>query len=222
MDNYLEQYVFAGGFMMYFLIATSLLAVAWIFQGFIRLRQGRIVPRRIMRAAVELEDGAAAREFEETLARHRSPLARLAVHLLRLQVVGVDPKSDEEENDHLRPALSDEVDRLWRETTGLAAVYAVAPLMGLLGTVIGMIRTFQEFTVNPDHSVQSLSFGINQALVTTMWGLVIAIPAFIFVQIFRGRIFRYEKDLLPRAAKDLARVVWEKRSETERLIDAKR
>lgn len=215
METYLEQYVYAGGFMMYVLAPTSLLAVAWIFQGFIRLRKGRVLPGRLLSAAARLAGGDEALDFQEKLARHPSPLGRLAAHLLRLNVVGADSKSDEEENDHLRSALQDEVDRLWQETTGLATVYAVAPLMGLLGTVIGMIRTFQEFTVNPDHSIESLSLGINQALVTTMWGLVIAIPAFIFVQIFRGRIFRYEKELLPRASKDLARAVWKKTRSTD-------
>ena len=50
-ESYLEQYVYAGGFMMYFLIPTSLLAVAWVFQGFIRLRRGRVLPRRLLLAA---------------------------------------------------------------------------------------------------------------------------------------------------------------------------
>jgi biopolymer transport protein ExbB len=212
MENYLEEYVYSGGFMMFVLVPTSLLALAWVFQGYIRLRQGRIAPQSLLRAARQLDDAKAVRTFEAMLATHSSPLGRLAGHLLRLNVVGADVKTEEEESDYLRPALSDEIDRLWQETTGLATVYAVAPLMGLLGTVIGMIRTFGEFTNNPEHSIESLSQGINQALVTTMWGLVIAIPAYIFVQIFRRRIFRYEKDLLPRGAKELARTVWEKAS----------
>lgn len=210
METYLEQYVLAGGFMMYFLVPASLLAVGWIFQGYVRLSRSRVLPHALLKSAAALPDRAAALAFQEMLAAHASPLGRLAAHLLRLGVVGADSRSDEEETNHLRPALSDEIDRLWQETTGLATIYAVAPLMGLLGTVFGMIRTFQEFTINPDHSVESLSMGINEALVTTMWGLVIAIPAYIFVQIFRRRIFRYEKDLLPRASKDLARIVWEK------------
>lgn len=213
METYLDQYVVAGGFMMYFLVPVSLLAVGWVFQGYVRLSRARVLPRTLTSVASALSDRESALFFQEALAAHRSPLGRLAAHLLRLNVVGADTKSDEEENDHLRPALSDEIDRLWQETTGLATVYAIAPLMGLLGTVMGMIRTFREFTANPEHSVESLSMGINQALVTTMWGLVIAIPAYVFVQIFRRRIFLYEKDLLPRAAKDLARVVWEKSRE---------
>jgi biopolymer transport protein ExbB len=209
-ESYLERFVLSGGFMMVFLIPTSFLALVWIAQGFIRLRRGRVMPSSLSAAAHGLSDAKSAGEFHEVLAGHASPLGRLAAHLLRLNVVGVDPKAIEEEQEHLRPALNDEVDRLWQETTGLVTIYTVAPLMGLLGTVIGMIRTFYEFTNNPEHSIASLSTGINQALVTTMWGLFIAIPAFIFVQILRRRIFRYEKDLLPRAARELAQTVWER------------
>ncbi len=214
MESYLDRFVYSGGFMMYVLVPTSILAVTWIVQGFIRLRQSRVAPDSLLQVAKELPDSQAAARFEELLAKHHTPLGRLAAHLLRLRVVGTDSKSTEEENDYLRPALSDEIDRLWQETTGLATLYAVAPLMGLLGTVIGMIRTFQDFTVNPDHSITSLSFGINQALVTTMWGLMIAIPAYIFVQVFRRHIFRYEKELLPSASKQLAQLVWRHLQET--------
>ena len=210
MQTYYEQYVAAGGFMMIFLLPTSWLAVAWVVRGFLRLRRGRVMPGALADTVRRIGSSAEARLMQETFAGHPSPLARLAAHLLRLDVVGQDPKADEEENEFLRPALDDEIERLLQETSGLATIYTAAPLMGLLGTVIGMIRTFREFTVNPEHSVESLSMGINEALVTTMWGLMIAIPAFIFVQIFRARIFRYEKELLPRAAKDLARQVWKK------------
>lgn len=211
MQTYYEQYVAAGGFMMAFLVPTSLLAVGWIVQGFLRLRRARVMPRGLLISAQGIRRPEEAVAFQESLIAHPSPLGRLAAHLLRLDVVGQDPKADEQETDFLRPAMEDEIERLLQETTALATVYAVAPLMGLLGTVIGMIRTFREFTVNPEHSVESLSQGINEALVTTMWGLMIAIPAFIFVQIFRRRIFRYEKDWLPRAAKELAREVWRKK-----------
>jgi biopolymer transport protein ExbB len=212
MGSYLEKYVLAGGFMMFFLIPTSLVAVAWIAQGYIRLRRGRVAPGQVLAAARRLEDPQAAVRFQEMLAEHPAPVARLAAHLLRLNVVGPDAKSEEEEDERFRLALSDEIDRLWHETTGLATIYVSAPLMGLLGTVTGMMRTFEEFTTNPNHSVESLSTGINEALVTTMWGLFIAIPVGIFVQVFRRRIFRYEKDLLPRAAKELARIVWERKN----------
>ncbi|HUT25572.1 MAG TPA: MotA/TolQ/ExbB proton channel family protein, partial [Sumerlaeia bacterium] len=133
MESYLDRYVLAGGFMMLFLIPTSLVAAAWIAQGYIRLRRGRVAPTQILAAARKLENSRAAARFQEMLTEHPAPLARLAAHLLRLNVVGPDAKSEEEEDDFLRPALSDEIDRLWQETTGLATIYAVAPLMGLLG-----------------------------------------------------------------------------------------
>ncbi|MFW5870633.1 MAG: MotA/TolQ/ExbB proton channel family protein [Candidatus Sumerlaeota bacterium] len=211
MESYLQQYVLNGGWMMAVLLPTSLIAVAFIVQGYVKLRASRIAPKALMDAAERLSDEKAALEFQEMLHEHPAPLGRLAAHLLRLDVVGDDPESDERETDYLRPALNDEIDRLWQETTGLATIYEVAPLMGLLGTVVGLIEAFGEFVTNPEHTVESLSTGINHALITTMWGLMIAIPSYIFVRIFRRKIFRYEKDLLPRRAKELARIVWKKK-----------
>jgi len=74
----------------------------------------------------------------------------------------------------------------------LATIAAVAPLMGLLGTVVGMIKTFTLITVFGTGDAKSLSSGISEALVTTELGLVVAIPALIahgaFVRLSRGRI----------------------------------
>lgn len=207
-SNYLEQYVLSGGVMMIFLIPTSILAAAWVVQGFIRLRRSRIAPRKLHQAARNIQDAKAAQLFEETLAAHDSPLARLAAHLLRLEVVGNDPRTREKENDYLRPALQEEIDLLWQQTTALATIWVIAPLMGLLGTILGLMDTFREYTTNPDHSIATLGIGINRALVTTMWGFIIAIPTYVFLQILRRKIFHYEKELLPREAKNLAGTVW--------------
>ena len=55
-----------------------------------------------------------------------------------------------------------------------------------------------------------LSHGINEALVTTMWGLGIAIPSFIFVSIFRHRLFRFQSNLLPLAVRRILKLIPEK------------
>ncbi len=215
MDSYLQRYVIDGGWMMAVLIPTSLIALALIVQGYVRLRRARVAPTALKKSAERLREAEEAVAFQEMLHVHPSPLGRLAAHLLRLDVVGDDAESDEREGDYLRTTLNDEVDRLWQETTALGTIYEAAPLMGLLGTVIGLIEAFYEFVSNPEHSVESLSTGVNHALITTMWGLMIAIPALIFVRYFRTRIFRYEKEILPIQSKELARIVWQKKRGTQ-------
>jgi biopolymer transport protein ExbB/TolQ len=66
-----------------------------------------------------------------------------------------------------------------------------------------MIRTFYEFSQSQSRSVDELSQGINEALVTTMWGLIIAVPAYLFVSLFRQRLYRYENDRIPSQVRDL-------------------
>src|SRR5690606_2183772 len=82
----------------------------------------------------------------------------------------------------------------------LSLVYNVAPLMGLLGTVFGLLQTFAEFTQAADPSVKDLGQGVNVALITTAWGLSLALPAFIFMYFFTMRINKYEQVILPREA----------------------
>ncbi len=72
---------------------------------------------------------------------------------------------------------SKETTRIHRMTVFLAIIAAVAPLMGLLGTVVGMINTFQAITLYGTGDPQTMAGGISQALITTVLGLIVAVPA---------------------------------------------
>ncbi|MDQ8202303.1 MotA/TolQ/ExbB proton channel family protein [Pelagicoccus sp. SDUM812003] len=88
----------------------------------------------------------------------------------------------------------------------LSTTAAVAPLMGLLGTVVGMIKTFTLIEVFGTGDAKSLSSGISEALVTTELGLVVAIPALIFHGIFT-RIMRYRIGSMEQIATEFSRHV---------------
>ncbi len=77
----------------------------------------------------------------------------------------------------LHDRVSKESGRIHRFTIFLAIIAAVAPLMGLLGTVVGMINTFQAITLYGTGDPQTMAGGISQALITTVLGLVVAVPA---------------------------------------------
>lgn len=95
----------------------------------------------------------------------------------------------------IESALIAEEPRLERSMTLLAAVAAIAPLLGLLGTVTGMIGTFNVISVEGVGDAHGLSGGISVALITTEFGLMVAVPAILLHALFRRTIERREANL---------------------------
>ncbi len=87
----------------------------------------------------------------------------------------------------LHDRVAKESDRIRRFTVFLAIIAAVAPLMGLLGTVVGMINTFQAITLYGTGDPQTMAGGISQALITTVLGLVVAVPAVLLNAVVSAR-----------------------------------
>jgi biopolymer transport protein ExbB len=212
--TYFDRFVLAGGFMMIILIPASLLALMWGIQCVIRLRASRVAPASLLAAARQVPDAKGAEDFIAMLATHPSPLARLTLCLLRSQRIS-DVISHHRDED-FQAALGDEMEFLRKETGGLAGIYKVVPAIGLLGTVIGLMRTFNDFVANPSRTFESLIAGIGNDLVPILWGLAIAIPAFLFVQYARSRIFAYDKIILPGRARELALLLWKKTPKMDR------
>lgn len=179
-SNLLEKYVLSGGPVMWVLIPTSVVMVAAVVQGWLRISHGAVVPRRVLRAA---ERGGA--ELDAVLDRDRSPLAE-ALRRLRAGAA-------------LDAVVADLTDDLRDSLGTLATIFTIAPLLGLVGTVLAMMHTFEQFAAAPDPSLRLISIGVQEALVTTLWGLAIAIPAYVVYQWLHGRINRYERELLPAA-----------------------
>lgn len=198
-ETALERYVLNGGVMMVFLIPLALLAVAFIVQGFINLRSARISPPGFSVRLAEVLGACRSRaEIETALEGEGHSLAMILRRVLR----HLEFKGDADPADLLDQAIAEECDALQQRNSQLAVIYNVAPLMGLLGTVFGMIQTFRNFTESPDPSVRELSEGINIALLTTAWGLAIAIPAFVFLYFFTRRIDSYEQVELRREGQE--------------------
>lgn len=194
METALQRYVLNGGVMMAFLVPLGLLAIAFTVQGFINLRRARLCPANFNRRLPELLAGCRTRrQIEGLLEREGHSLALVLRRVLR----HLEFKADADPAEVLAESIEEECNALQQRNSQLALVYNVAPLMGLLGTVFGMLRTFRNFAESTDPSVRELSVGINVALLTTAWGLAIAIPAFIFLYIFARRISACEQVLFP-------------------------
>jgi biopolymer transport protein ExbB len=199
MESFFDRYVLSGGIIMTLLIPCSFMACYFIVQGLINLRRQRIAPRDLISMAKACNSPESEEKFVSTLRMRRSSLAIIFEKLLAHFAIA----SKIEDEDAVREAVEEETTRLYHKNSQLAVIYTIAPLLGLLGTILGMMRSFYEFSITETRSVAQLSEGINEALVTTMWGLFIAIPSFIMLSIFKHRLFYYETELFPRVIKSL-------------------
>jgi biopolymer transport protein ExbB len=188
MNTYLERYVAEGGVMMLALVPTSILALGYIIQGFITLRRGRMLgSEAVRRACLDL----ARRDDREGLAKllsEQKPTLFSSILRRGLLQDGRSASPGEEVN-----LAREEVARLFRRIHPLAVIFNVAPYMGILGTVIGLMQTFQAYAASGNPTIKQLSAGLDTALITTIWGLGIAIPSYIFHHLFRSKLIRYER-----------------------------
>ena len=170
-----------GGFVMIPLLAVALAAVVLTVWKTIELGRIQIQPVRQLDAAIEAaqhDDDATAREAVTGL---RQPLRSLVEEAIEHRHSGRD-HLEEIMHEHVLAALP----RLERHLGTLAVLGGIAPLLGLLGTVTGMIHTFQLVTIFGSGDAKLLSGGISEALVTTETGLAIAIPV-LLVHAFLAR-----------------------------------
>lgn len=163
----------AGGWLMLPLAVASVVALAICIERAWALRRTRIVPSQL------LSDVAGAVGADD-MARARSLCTASA--LGRILLAGFDSAS--RGRDAMREAMEDAagavVHDLERYLTALGTIASISPLLGLLGTVIGMIRVFAALMRDQTAEVTVLAGGISEALVTTAAGLTVAIPALMF------------------------------------------
>ena len=163
----------------------SLMGLAIIIERLIALRRSAVIPPRFMEGLKAVfrhtsEDRAAGLEY--CRAQNR-PIARVAA--AGISKLHRDPQTVERA---IEDAGANEVVKLRRNLRMLYGVAAVAPMLGLLGTVWGMIEAFQVASVKGLGRAELLATGIYEALVTTFAGLIVAIPVLIFYYYFTGKI----------------------------------
>lgn len=163
----------------------SVLGVTIIIERLFALRKSKVMPRSFMPGLKSVLDHGSSdrRAGLDFCNSDGSPLSRVvAAGIRKLH------KSDETVERAIEDAGALEVDKLRRNMHLLFGVSAVAPMLGLLGTVWGMIDAFQVTSALGTGKGKSLATGIYQALVTTFAGLVVAIPVLILYYYFQGKI----------------------------------
>jgi biopolymer transport protein ExbB len=176
-----------GGKVMWALSALSILALAIIFERLFSLRRSQVIPRSFLPRLRRIYRNPAA-DAEQALAFcriHDSPMARMvAAFIKRL------PRGYESAEKALEDTGSNEALRLRANLRIFYAIGSVATLLGLLGTIAGMIKAFMVTAKagNADNKVELLSTGIYEAMVCTFGGLAVAIVVTLFYYYFVGRI----------------------------------
>jgi biopolymer transport protein ExbB len=170
--------VIKGGPMMIPIGLCSLVAVAVIIERVITLRRSSVLPSNFppgLRKVMTESGGDRAKAMEYCSARP-SPLSRV----IGAAVKRLGEPSDAMER-HVQEAGEREVMRLRKNLRALSVVAAVSPLLGLLGTIFGMILAFQTVAASGEAlgKTEMLAEGIYQAMITTAAGLIVAIPALV-------------------------------------------
>lgn len=193
----LVRLVEAGGPVTVTLLIMSVVATTVILiklWQFARVGVGRT---RAVEDAVSKWIGGNQRQALESLKGRRSPVARVVAHAMRGLVAGVEERHVREDVE--RVALG-EIARLRSYLRVIEATVQIAPLLGLFGTVLGMISSFQALqAAGAEADPAVLAGGIWVALLTTAVGLAIAIPATLVLHWFEGRVERereYMEDAL--------------------------
>ena len=164
----------AGGWLMLPITLASVLAVGICIERAWSLRTAEVVPLGLVERLADASDGKfEAGEFEALCGQ--SSLGRILAAGLAAKGRG-----RERMKEAMQEAAAGVVHDLERYLTTLGTIASISPLLGLLGTVVGMIRVFNALLANGAGNPAALAGGISEALVTTAAGLVVAIPALIF------------------------------------------
>ncbi|MDR5172512.1 MotA/TolQ/ExbB proton channel family protein [Methylobacillus sp. Pita2] len=174
----------AAGWPIWPLIFASIVAVAIIIERLIALREQQIVPKALLPEVQNWLGQGRAGVTAEALSRLEKHSMLGTVFASALKNLGAPREVMKEAVEESGRAVAH---RLEKYLTTLGTIATVAPLLGLLGTVIGMVELFGAFTAT-GHDVAQFARGISVALYNTAGGIVVAVPAMIFYRYFRGKI----------------------------------
>ena len=173
----------AGGPVMWPIILCSVGAAAIILERLWTLQEKRVIPRELTGKVWKLVETRTLTDRHITALEHNSPLGRVLAAGLSNRDRGRDIMKEviEDTGRHV-------VHELERFLNTLGTIAAISPLLGLLGTVTGMIAAFNAISTAGVGDPKALSGGIGEALITTAAGLIVAIPAMAGYRYLRGRV----------------------------------
>jgi biopolymer transport protein ExbB len=195
-ENYFDEYILQGGLTMLALVPLSVITLGVIVQRLLDLRQSKIIPKKLLMDIETISSKEEFDQFHQNLNPSSSSLAKIVSDYIEAGQRGESLHPD------VNPfPIEDEMDKLYQSLSPLSTAYIIAPLLGVLGTTIGIMGTFEQFSVVGKRDMTALVSAIDKSLITTMWGLIIAVPAYYFYAILQNKIYQYERNVLPRLLK---------------------
>jgi biopolymer transport protein ExbB len=200
LDSYPEEFhlfaiIQAAGWPIYLLLISSIIALALILERALSLRRHRILPKTLLEEVIRVyHSGKIKQEVIDQLASN-SPLGKVLAAGLRN--VNAPREVMKESIEEAGRGVAHDLERF---LTTLGTIASLAPLMGLFGTVVGMIEIFGSQTSAGANPAQ-LAHGISVALYNTGFGLLIAMPALIFYRHFRALVDSLVVDMEQQAVK---------------------
>ncbi|TXH73022.1 MAG: MotA/TolQ/ExbB proton channel family protein [Thiothrix sp.] len=180
------EVIIAGGVMMIPIILASIVALAIIFERFWALRRSKVMPVADVEMARQLAAaGQVSKNAIDNLGSNSVVGSVLATGLASSNL----PRHVMKEN--VEEAGRHAVHRLERYLPALATIGSISPLMGLLGTVFGMISSFSQISKAGAGDPAAVAGGISEALITTAAGLVVALVAVIFHRFLKAKVDNY-------------------------------
>ena len=180
----------AGGWAIVPILVCSAIALAIVLERFWSLRRKVVAPPEL---GDQVREWARTRRLDPEHIRElaaSSPLGELLAAALSVRY-----RSREVIKERVEDAGRHVIHQLERFLNTLGTIALIGPLLGLLGTVIGMIRMFLSILEHGVGDAQYMAGGIGEALICTAAGLVVAVPAYIFHRMFRSRVHSYGIDM---------------------------
>lgn len=178
------ELVKAGGWLMWPIVLCSILMLIIIIERAIKLKVSAVTPAHLREQLMQrlIEQGDIDRESLENV-KLNSPLGDILASGLMNRQHGIDSMTM-----HMENRASIAIHQLEKHINMLGTIGAIAPLLGLLGTVLGIISSFLAITEGAMQDPTMLAAGVSQALITTAGGMLVAIPAVMAYRIFQRRI----------------------------------
>lgn len=175
-----------GGPFMWWLLTVAVIGLVFIIERFITLTRAKVNTRKLIGTVITTLKTQGVQEAAEECQRWRGPIAAILYSGLQKA-----EKGDEAVEKAIGTAGVIEMSFLERGLVWVSSVSTIAPLMGFLGTVSGMINAFEAIANSDQVNAKLVASGISEALITTATGLVIAIPATIGYNYFISAIDRF-------------------------------
>jgi biopolymer transport protein ExbB len=177
------ELVKAGGWLMVPIILCSIVAMAIIIERLWVLRSRRVLPDNLVAQVWQMHRSNQLTSSHVNTVKKGSPLGRILV-------AGLINRT------HSREVMKEAIEEVGRQVVHelerylntLGTIASITPLLGLLGTVIGMIKVFSAIVTAGVGNPAILASGISEALITTATGLSVAIPALMFYRYFSGKV----------------------------------